>query len=153
MDVAPDFDEFIGLLTARGVEFVIVGAYALAFHGVPRFTGDLDLLVRPTLDNAVSKDRLAFEPFAFWAGTRSCVTSAPPVVRGISPTSTRSSQAASRLFKQGSYSRHLHDGSAPVSVDIRRAGAILLVEDVCSPTRRSTGSSATHDSVSNELDN
>ncbi len=52
MDLAPDFDEFIGFLTAHGVEFVVVGAYALAFHGAPRFTGDLDILVRPTLDNA-----------------------------------------------------------------------------------------------------
>ena len=33
MDLAPDFDEFIASLTAHGVEFVIVGAYALAFHG------------------------------------------------------------------------------------------------------------------------
>jgi hypothetical protein len=55
MDVAPDFDEFIGFLTAHGVEFVVVGAYALAFHGAPRFTGDLDILVRPTLDNAGRK--------------------------------------------------------------------------------------------------
>jgi len=52
MEVAPDFDEFIACLTAHGVEFVIVGAYALAYHGTPRFTGDLDVLVRPTLDNA-----------------------------------------------------------------------------------------------------
>jgi hypothetical protein len=52
MDLAPDFDEFIGSLTAHGVEFIVVGAYALAFHGAPRFTGDLDILVRPTLDNA-----------------------------------------------------------------------------------------------------
>lgn len=52
MDLAPDFDEFIGSLTVHGVEFVIVGAYALAFHGAPRFTGEIDILVRPTLDNA-----------------------------------------------------------------------------------------------------
>jgi len=52
MDLAPDFDEFIASLTAHSVEFVIVGAYALAFHGAPRFTGDLDVLVRPTLENA-----------------------------------------------------------------------------------------------------
>jgi YD repeat-containing protein len=52
MDLAPDFDEFIGFLTAHGVEFVGGGAYALAFHGAPRFTGDLDILIRPTLDNA-----------------------------------------------------------------------------------------------------
>ena len=52
MELAPDFDEFIGCLTAHGVEFVVVGAYALAFHGAPRFTGDLDLLIQPTTDNA-----------------------------------------------------------------------------------------------------
>jgi hypothetical protein len=51
MELAPDFDEFIGSLTAHGVEFVVVGAYALAFHGVPRFTGDIDILIRPTSDN------------------------------------------------------------------------------------------------------
>ena len=46
MDLAPDFDEFIASLIAHGVEFVVVGAYALALHGAPRFTGDLDLLAR-----------------------------------------------------------------------------------------------------------
>ena len=45
MDLAPDFDEFIGCLTAHGVEFIVVGAYALAYHGAPRFTGDLDVLI------------------------------------------------------------------------------------------------------------
>jgi hypothetical protein len=52
MELAPDFDEFIECLSAHGVEFVIVGAYALAFHGAPRFTGDLDVLIRPTPENA-----------------------------------------------------------------------------------------------------
>jgi hypothetical protein len=64
MDLAPDFDEFIGSLTAHGVEFVIVGAYALAFHGAPRFTGDLDVLVRPTPDNA-ARLLSALETFGF----------------------------------------------------------------------------------------
>jgi len=64
MELAPDFDEFFGSLIARGVEFLVVGAYALAFHGVPRFTGDLDVFVRPTADNAA---RLlgAVEAFGF----------------------------------------------------------------------------------------
>ena len=52
MDLAPDFDEFIECLTVHGVEFVIVGAYALAFHGAPRFTGDLDVLFHPSTANA-----------------------------------------------------------------------------------------------------
>jgi hypothetical protein len=64
MDLAPDFDEFFSSLIAHGVEFLVVGAYALAYHGAPRFTGDIDVFVRPTLDNAV---RLlsALEAFGF----------------------------------------------------------------------------------------
>ncbi len=64
MELAPDFDEFIASLNAHGVDFVIVGAYALAFHGAPRFTGDLDVLVRPTLDNA-KRLLVAIESFGF----------------------------------------------------------------------------------------
>lgn len=52
MELAPDFDEFIGCLTAHGVEFLVVGAYALAFHGAPRFTGDLGVWCNPTLENS-----------------------------------------------------------------------------------------------------
>jgi hypothetical protein len=52
MELAPDFDEFFGSLIAHGVEFLIVGGYALAYHGAPRFTGDIDIFVRPTAGNA-----------------------------------------------------------------------------------------------------
>jgi hypothetical protein len=48
----PDFRDCLLALVAEGAEFVIVGAYALALHGVPRYTGDLDILVRPTAANA-----------------------------------------------------------------------------------------------------
>jgi len=41
-------DEF---LTAK-VEFLLVGAFALALHGYPRATGDMDILVRPSSENA-----------------------------------------------------------------------------------------------------
>jgi hypothetical protein len=64
MDLAPDFDEFIGSLIAHGVEFLIVGAYALAFHGAPRYTGDIDILIRPALDNA-SRTLAAIAAFGF----------------------------------------------------------------------------------------
>ncbi len=52
MEVQPDFRDLLGLFNSRGVEYVVVGAYALAYHGVPRNTGDIDLYVRPTPDNA-----------------------------------------------------------------------------------------------------
>lgn len=47
-----DFDEMLAALSAAGAEFLVVGAYAVAVHGRPRATGDLDLWVRPTSDNA-----------------------------------------------------------------------------------------------------
>ncbi|MBA2271265.1 MAG: nucleotidyltransferase [Chthoniobacterales bacterium] len=52
MPLSSDLREFLGLLNSRGVEYVIVGAHSLAFHGRPRYTGDLDILVRGTLVNA-----------------------------------------------------------------------------------------------------
>jgi hypothetical protein len=64
MAVQRDFKEFCELLNSHGVEFVIVGAHALAFHGAPRFTGDIDFLVRPTRENALRLLRV-FEAFGF----------------------------------------------------------------------------------------
>lgn len=52
MKLPPDWTELIGLLCAEGVRFVVVGAHALAVHGRPRATGDLDLFVEPTAENA-----------------------------------------------------------------------------------------------------
>ena len=42
----------LSALSAEGAEYLLVGAYALAVHGVPRATGDIDLWVRPSSDNA-----------------------------------------------------------------------------------------------------
>lgn len=55
-----DFRDVLLELADRGAEFVIVGAFAVAFHGVPRATGDLDVFVRPTLENS----RRVFEALA-----------------------------------------------------------------------------------------
>lgn len=52
MRLEKDLREFIELLNSRKVEYVIVGAHALAYHGHPRYTGDVDILVRPTVENA-----------------------------------------------------------------------------------------------------
>ena len=52
MALSKDWREFLELLNFRGVDYVIVGAQSLAFHGRPRHTGDLDILVRATPHNA-----------------------------------------------------------------------------------------------------
>lgn len=48
------------------VDYIIVGAYALGFHGAPRYTGNLDVLVRPDPVNAASIMR-ALHTFGFGA--------------------------------------------------------------------------------------
>lgn len=47
-----DFRDLLACLRDAHVDFVIVGAHALAAHGLPRATGDLDVLVRPDAANA-----------------------------------------------------------------------------------------------------
>ena len=64
MEPNKDFKELLALFNANHVEFVIVGADALAFHGAPRFTGDLDLLVAPSVSNAERVLR-ALDAFGF----------------------------------------------------------------------------------------
>ena len=49
MEVQKDFKEFLALLNAHEVDFMIVGDYALAYHGAPRYTGDIDVFVKPDL--------------------------------------------------------------------------------------------------------
>jgi hypothetical protein len=48
----PDFRDILSEFSAAGVDFLLVGAYALAVHGLPRATGDIDLWVRPSPENA-----------------------------------------------------------------------------------------------------
>lgn len=48
----PDFRDLLSTFNAHSVEYLVVGAYALAAHGRVRATGDLDLWVRATPDNA-----------------------------------------------------------------------------------------------------
>ena len=45
MEIQKDFKALRELFNAHKVEYLIVGGYATAFHGAPRFTGDIDLLV------------------------------------------------------------------------------------------------------------
>lgn len=47
-----DFIDMLSALSAAGAEFLVVGAHALAAHGTPRATGDLDIWVRNSRENA-----------------------------------------------------------------------------------------------------
>lgn len=46
-----DLKELLGLFASNGVDYLVVGVHAVAFHGYPRFTEDLDCYVRPSAEN------------------------------------------------------------------------------------------------------
>jgi hypothetical protein len=50
--VNPDFRDILSAFSAEGVEYLVVGAYALAAHGHPRATGDIDLWINAQPNNA-----------------------------------------------------------------------------------------------------
>ena len=52
MDLQKDLKEFIELLNSNGVDYVIVGAHALAYHGRPRLTKDIDIFINASAENA-----------------------------------------------------------------------------------------------------
>lgn len=62
--LSKDFKEFVALLKEHGAEYMIVGGYAVGVHGYPRYTGDLDIWLNPTRDNA-ERVRAALADFGF----------------------------------------------------------------------------------------
>ena len=64
MNIQPDFEELLRLVEEHGIEYMIVGGYAVAYHGYPRFTKDIDLFFRLSGDNAL-RLRQALVKFGF----------------------------------------------------------------------------------------
>lgn len=64
MNTHPDFQDFLKLLNDHRVEYMVVGGYAVAFHGYPRFTKDIDIFYRPSAENA-ERIRAALLSFGF----------------------------------------------------------------------------------------
>lgn len=52
MELSRDLREFIELLNLNKVEYLVVGAHALAWHGLPRYTKDVDFFINPTPHNS-----------------------------------------------------------------------------------------------------
>jgi predicted nucleotidyltransferase len=67
MELDKDFKEFLVLLNQNEVEYLVVGGYAVAFHGYPRFTGDFNIWANGTNYN-LEKLIKAIEQFGFESG-------------------------------------------------------------------------------------
>ena len=64
MRIQQDFRELLALLEETGVDYMVVGGYAVAFHGFPRFTKDIDIFFDASQDN-IEKMIKALEGFGF----------------------------------------------------------------------------------------
>jgi hypothetical protein len=64
MEIQQDFKELLALFNDHKVEYIIVGGYALAFHGAPRYTGGIDIFVKPNTQNA-RRIMVALNEFGF----------------------------------------------------------------------------------------
>jgi hypothetical protein len=56
IELHPDFKDFLRLLNSHGVEYLVVGGYAVGYHGYPRATGDMDIWIAI---NEVNAERTA----------------------------------------------------------------------------------------------
>ncbi len=87
MNTQPDFEDFLRLLEVCRVDYMIVGGYAVAYHGFPRFTKDIDIFFSDAGDNLV-RLQAALVDFGFHAETVPIETLAKPdavLAIGIEP--------------------------------------------------------------------
>jgi hypothetical protein len=87
MSTHPDFEDFLRLLEAHRVDYMIVGGYAVAYHGFPRFTKDIDIFFATDADN-LGRLHEALIAFGFQASTVSVETLRRPdavLAIGIEP--------------------------------------------------------------------
>lgn len=87
MEVQQDFKELLELFNVHKVEYIMVGAYALAFHGAPRYTGDIDIWIKPDAQNA-ERVFAALDEFGFGSvGLKKSVFASPEkiVQLGVPP--------------------------------------------------------------------
>lgn len=64
MKIPADFKEFLKLLNANKVEYLLIGGYAVGYYGYPRPTGDMDIWIRISRENA-DKTIKALNEFGF----------------------------------------------------------------------------------------
>lgn len=87
MPLSKDLREFVECLNSNGVEYLVVGALAVSWHGFPRYSADVDFFVQPSLDNA-SRVLAALVQFGFGSlaiGLEDLTTPGRVVQLGVEP--------------------------------------------------------------------
>ena len=116
----PDFKEFLQSLNVNRAEYLLVGGYAVGYHGYPRATVDIDIWIAATRENA-SRVMAALEQFGF-GGTGESVellTQPDRVVRmGVPPLRIEMQTTLSGVSFDECYARRVVDtlDGVPVSI-------------------------------------
>lgn len=84
MVLPPDFSEFLKFLNRNEVEYLLIGGYAVNYYGYVRYTGDIDIWVRQSLENAEKLTR-AFADFGFKVEVNDFLQPKAMVRFGVSP--------------------------------------------------------------------
>ncbi|HKS08047.1 MAG TPA: hypothetical protein VJS13_00765 [Pyrinomonadaceae bacterium] len=84
IQLPPDFKEFLKLLNSRNVEYLLIGGYAVGYHGYPRPTGNLDLWISTTRENA-ERALAVLQEFGFSCSVELLQQENQVVRMGISP--------------------------------------------------------------------
>lgn len=103
----PDFRDFLKLLSSHGVEYLIVGGYAVGYHGYPRATGDMDIWIAVHETNA-QKTALVLREFGIPAEavTTELFLERDKIIRmGVPPVRIEVITSASGVDFAGCYSR------------------------------------------------
>src|SRR4030042_1783904 len=107
VELHPDFKDFLKLLSSHGVEYLVVGGYAVGYHGYPRATGDMDIWIAVSEANAERTAR-ALRAFGMpeLGTTKRLFTEKDKVVRmGVPPVRIEVITGASGVEFNECYSR------------------------------------------------
>ena len=120
IELPRDFKEFLRLLNENRVEYLLTGGYAVGYHGYPRATGDMDIWVNPTRENAA---RIVRVLIAF--GFSPDIVSAAPFMRphqivrmGVPPVRIELLTTLSGVDFEACYARRVVDTVDEVEVQI-----------------------------------
>ncbi len=130
----PDFKEFLQALNHSAVEYLLVGGYAVAYHGYPRTTADIDIWIRVARENAL-RTMEALRKFGFGASDASeqMFLIAGRVVRmGVPPLRIELLTSISGVEFDPCYARRIKASIDGISV------TVISKEDLLA-NKRSTG--------------
>ena len=116
----PDFEDFLRALSSAGARYLVAGAHALALHGVPRATGDIDIWIEPSAENS---ERVWQALSAFGAPVESLGITQDDLLKpdlviqlGLPPRRIDLLTGLSGLEFESAWAERVHFGLGPVQI-------------------------------------